>query len=259
MAGNTHQDPGFCYNEQVMAAYKVLQDIEAEDKLVGPMTARQLLYAGVASGFLFIGYLVGDKTSWWAMVAFLVPALPFIYLAAPLGQDQPNDIWLLAKLNYFLRPRKRTWHQAGKTQRVIIKSKASPARPATSRDTGEVIESRLKALAHTLDSHPSSLELSGGGLVSGSPVIDPYSSEEHPTAGRFDGLLGAYQAQAQLNSQTRLQAGQIQNQAGEVAVQPPPNQAIINQLAGADDLKVATIAALANQSDPQQGNQPPPN
>ena len=242
-----------------MAAYKVLQDIEAEDKLVGPMTARQLLYAGVASGFLFIGYLVGDRTSWWAMVAFLVPALPFIYLAAPLGQDQPNDIWLLAKLNYFLRPRKRTWHQAGKAQRVIIKSKAPTARPTTNRGTGEAIESRLKALAHTLDSHPGGLELSGAGWVSGSPVIDPYSSEEHPAASRFDGLLGAYQAQTQLNGQARLQAGQPQSQAGLGAVQPPTNQAIINQLASADDLKVATIAALANQPDPQRGNQPPPN
>ena len=31
-----------------MATYKVIQDIEAEDKLIGPLTLRQFIYAGYA-------------------------------------------------------------------------------------------------------------------------------------------------------------------------------------------------------------------
>ena len=37
-----------------MSTYKVLQDIEAEDKLIGPLTLRQFIYALVAA---FNGYL----------------------------------------------------------------------------------------------------------------------------------------------------------------------------------------------------------
>ncbi|MGH7158305.1 MAG: PrgI family mobile element protein [Candidatus Saccharimonadales bacterium] len=32
-----------------MATYKVIQDIEAEDKILGPLTLRQFIYAGVAA------------------------------------------------------------------------------------------------------------------------------------------------------------------------------------------------------------------
>jgi len=37
-----------------MATYKVIQDIEAEDKLVGPLTLRQFIYAAIAA---ICGYL----------------------------------------------------------------------------------------------------------------------------------------------------------------------------------------------------------
>lgn len=232
-----------------MAAYKVLQDIEAEDKLVGPLTAKQLLYAGVASALLFVGYLVGDRTTWWVMLAFLLPALPFIYLAAPLGQDQPNDIWLLARLNYLLRPRKRTWQQATHARQVIIKAKPA-AETAGRREAGEEVDSHLRALANTLDTRAGRFELpAGGGWGGGQPLVDPYLSEEHPAASRFDNLLDAYRAQGQLATQARLQANQASTPAA--GLPPASPSPAINQLAASDDLKVSTIASLANQPAPQ--------
>ena len=229
-----------------MAAYKVLQDIEAEDKLVGPMTAKQLLYAGVASAFLFVGYLVGDRTTWWVMLAFLIPALPFIYLAAPLGQDQPNDIWLLSRLNYLFRARKRTWQQAAHVKRRVV-IKAKPAAVITSRRQADgAVDSHLRALAGTLDTRAGRFELPAGpGWVGGQPLVDPYLSEEHPAASRFDSLLNAYQARAQSATQARLQPDQAQAPATGPLAQVP--SATINQLATTDDLKVSTIANLANQ------------
>ena len=240
-----------------MAAYKVLQDVEAEDKLLGPMTARQLLYAGMASALLFVGYLIADKTNWWVMTIFAIPALPFIYLAAPLGRDQPNDVWLLGRLNYLIRPRKRTWQKGGANQRVIIKAKADKAEQEASRESDEVVDSRLKRLANTLDSRTNQLELtSSGAIATGQPVVDPYLSEEHPTASRFDFLLNRYQDQAQAQTQTQVQSSQVQTWAPS-APQPPINQSpAINQLAATDDLKIATIANLANQPVAQPSYQP---
>lgn len=235
---------------KAMAAYKVLQDVEAEDKLLGPMTARQLLYAGVASAFLFIGYLVADKSNWWVMAIFAIPALPFIYLAAPLGRDQPNDVWLLARLNYIIRPRKRTWQKDGASQRVIVKAKASKDEIVAPPTDDDAVDSRLKRLAGTLDSRTDNIEFPDQEPVGfGQPIVDPYLSEEHPTANRFDLLLNRYQVQAQAQTQAQIQAGQAQTWA-PTAPQPPVSQSpAINQLAAADDLKVATIANLANQPD----------
>ncbi len=241
---------------KVMAAYKVLQDVEAEDKLLGPMTARQLLYAGLASALLFVGYLVADKTNWWVMTIFAIPALPFIYLAAPLGRDQPNDIWLLARLNYLIRPRKRTWQKDGASQRVVIKAKTGKAEPEIPGDSDEVVDSRLKRLANTLDTRTNQFEFPAGETIAiGQPVVDPYLSEEHPTAGRFDFLLNRYQnqAQAQLQAQVQIQSGQIQTWAPTTPQPPISQSAAISQLAATDDLKIATIAGLANQP-PTQTN-----
>lgn len=241
-----------------MAAYKVLQDIEAEDKLLGPMTARQLLYAGVASAFLFVGYLVSGKTSWWAMAVAAVPALPFIYLAAPLGRDQPNDVWLFARLNYYFRPRKRVWQKDGASQRIVVKAQAEKVEVIQNQDSEEVIDSRLKRLANTLDSQTGQIEMPNNQLFGSHPVVDPFLSEEHPTANRFDFLLNRQQQQVQVQQQAQIQAGQQQPQTWAPTVpQPPINQSpAISQLASAGDLKIATIASLANQ--PQPINQPGP-
>ena len=62
-----------------MAAYRVLQDIEAEDKLVGPMTARQLLYAGVAK-CLFVCWLFGRRQSRLVDNGYIFCAGTTIYL-----------------------------------------------------------------------------------------------------------------------------------------------------------------------------------
>jgi len=39
-----------------MATYKVIQDIEAEDKLLGPMTLRQFIYAVIVVVMGFVAF-----------------------------------------------------------------------------------------------------------------------------------------------------------------------------------------------------------
>ena len=54
-----------------MATYKVIQDIEAEDKLVGPLTLRQFIYAGIAAINLYLGFLSLNKHAQFMLVLFL--------------------------------------------------------------------------------------------------------------------------------------------------------------------------------------------
>ena len=44
-----------------MATYKVLQDIEAEDKLLGPLTLRQFVYGAIAVICLYLSYFLTTK------------------------------------------------------------------------------------------------------------------------------------------------------------------------------------------------------
>ena len=80
-----------------MATYKVIQDIEADDKLFGPLSLKQFIFAGTALGISFLAFVVASNTVIYAAIPFipfiLVPAI----LAAPLGRDQPTEIWLAAQ------------------------------------------------------------------------------------------------------------------------------------------------------------------
>lgn len=134
-----------------MATYKVIQDIEAEDKLVGPLSLRQFLYAGivVVSGFIAFKLVF---VAWWLAIPFIPHMILFTVLAAPFGRDQPSEIWLLAKIRFFLKPRRRIWDQSGIKELVTITVPKRVERNLTNNLTQTEVRSRLKALANTIDS-----------------------------------------------------------------------------------------------------------
>ncbi|MDB5160610.1 MAG: hypothetical protein JWO99_873 [Candidatus Saccharibacteria bacterium] len=95
-----------------MATYKVPQDVEADDKLIGPFSFRQFIY-------LIIVALSG-AAAWGLSQLFIglaIIPLPVILLfgalALPLRKDQPMEIYLAAIISYYLKPHKRLWDPDG--------------------------------------------------------------------------------------------------------------------------------------------------
>jgi hypothetical protein len=80
-----------------VATYKVLQDIEAEDKLVGPLSLKQFIYAGIAALCLYICFLGLSKHFPYILIIFLPVALTAGFLAFPFGGQQPTEIWAAPK------------------------------------------------------------------------------------------------------------------------------------------------------------------
>jgi hypothetical protein len=103
-----------------VATYKVIQDIEAEDKILGPLTLRQFIFALVGSFFTYLSFLVLTKGLPVLLIIFLPPALFCWLFAFPFGRDQPTEIWFLAKLRFWFLPRKRLWDQTGVIELVTI-------------------------------------------------------------------------------------------------------------------------------------------
>ena len=133
-----------------MAQYKILQDIEAEDKLLGPLTLRQFIYAVIVVCLGFVGFKLGTVHP-LLVVPFLPPLVFFALLAAPFGRDQSSEVWLLAKIKYFIFPRNRIWNQDGIQHLVTITApKVEPKAVIKDFDKVEAT-SRLKALAATMD------------------------------------------------------------------------------------------------------------
>ncbi|MFZ1323861.1 MAG: PrgI family protein [Candidatus Saccharimonadales bacterium] len=140
-----------------MATYKVLQDIEAEDKLLGPLSLKQFIFAAMTIGMGVAIFFIGAspapiflKTP--LILGLLFPMLLTGFLAAPFGHDQPNEIWLLARISFMFRPRKRIWNQDGAKELVTITVPKQEAHVYTNGLTQSEVRSRLSALANTVDS-----------------------------------------------------------------------------------------------------------
>lgn len=134
-----------------MATYKVIQDIESEDKLLGPFTLHQFIYAAIVIVMGFIAFKLATVNP-LMVLPFLLPMCFFGLLAAPFGHDQSSEVWLLAKVRFFLKPRKRIWNQSGIQDLVTITVPKKVESHLTDGLSQTEVRSRLKALANTIDS-----------------------------------------------------------------------------------------------------------
>ena len=146
-----------------MAIYKIIQNIEARDQLIWKLDLRQFIYALVAATLVFIGYLIGAQIGFWFLVLMVILCLPFVFLAIPLNRDQPNDVWLLARLNFLLRPRLRLWSQLGNSYKFLIVKAAfsdslqtNISQPASSSE----LQAQIQNLSSLLDSRGRSIKQS---------------------------------------------------------------------------------------------------
>lgn len=136
-----------------MAVYKVPQDVEADDKLIGPFSFRQFIY-------LIIVAISGAAAFGLSQLFIPLAILPlpviifFAALALPLRKDQPMETYLSAVVSfYFLKPRRRFWQPDGIDSFVTI----IPPKDADIRRTKDLNEDeatrRLGYLADLVDSH----------------------------------------------------------------------------------------------------------
>lgn len=135
-----------------MATYKVLQDIEAEDKFVGALTLKQFILIGATAVGLYLSFFFFSKGIW--IVALILFPFEVVtgFLGFPWGRDQPTETWLLAKLRFYFKPRKRIWDQTGMQELVKITAPKKVEQVLTDGLSSTEVKSRLKALADTIDS-----------------------------------------------------------------------------------------------------------
>lgn len=133
-----------------MASYKVPQNVEADDKLLGPFSFRQFIYLIVA----IMGIAMG-----WGLAQLFIPLaiipLPIILLfgalALPLRKDQPMEVYLAAVVSFYLKPRKRLWIPDGKQSLVEIIAPHVKEVQRTKDISQAEAEQRLSYLANIVD------------------------------------------------------------------------------------------------------------
>lgn len=134
-----------------MATYKVPQDVEAEDKLLGPFTFRQFIYLIIVAVMGFFAFTLWQLLPILAIVPVPVMLL-FAVLALPLRKDQPMETYLAAIISFYIKPRIRLWDPDGVESRVEITAPKVAEISLVKNISGDEAERRFAYLAQIVDS-----------------------------------------------------------------------------------------------------------
>ena len=117
--------------------YKIPQDVQIEDKIVGPLTLKQLIILGIGGGFTYAIYTILAKQYYievWllptAIPGLLTLAITFLKIGGiPFGK------WVLLMIEYFVKPKKRVFVMGG-ADMYMYTLFADKTKKAQTKDTG---------------------------------------------------------------------------------------------------------------------------
>jgi hypothetical protein len=146
-----------------MAVYKVPQDVEAEDKFVGPLTFKQFLFFGGAAITGYLIFLLFSRGLAFLGIVFIPIFIFFAVLAFPWNKDQSTEMWLAARIRFLFFPRKRIWNQSGIKELVTITVPKRDVHVYSDGLSQDQVKGRLSALASVIDSRGWALKNLPGG------------------------------------------------------------------------------------------------
>lgn len=127
------------------------QDVEADDKLIGPFSFRQFVYLLIAGGLIALAAGLFQLFPLLALIP-VPPTLLFLALALPLKKDQPMETYLAAIVSYYLKPRTRRWVTGQKESTILITAPKKIEEVRTRNLSQEEATHRLSFLADIVDS-----------------------------------------------------------------------------------------------------------
>ena len=131
--------------------YKVPQDVEAEDKLLGPFSFRQFIFLIIAVVSLGAAYILARILLPLGLIPVPI-ALFFGALALPLRKDQPMEVYLAAVISFMLKPKKRLWQPDGIEYLVEVTAPKTEEKTYGSGYDQAEVRRRLSYLANLVDS-----------------------------------------------------------------------------------------------------------
>lgn len=162
-----------------MASYKVPQDVEADDKLLGPFSFRQFIYLMIVGGAIVLAVALFQVFPLLAIIPVPI-AIFFAILALPLKKDQPMETYLAAIVSFYLKPNRRFWIP-GQSESTILITAPKKVEENRVRDiTQEEASHRLSFLANIVDTEGYAIKNAN------SPMRDEFYAEAYNTTDMFD-------------------------------------------------------------------------
>jgi hypothetical protein len=204
-----------------MSVYKVAQDVEADDKLIGPFSFRQFIYLVIVAISIALGWGLSQIS-----IALIIIPLPIIIffgaLALPLKKDQPMETYLAAILSFHLKSKRRMWIPDGDEAMVEV---IAPKEVETSRikDLSQIeAERRLSYLADIVDTQGWAVRGVAVPEANSSMTSDVYYAAQQTEDVLSDdgGVAANFEAMIHSSDQKRQQ--QVRDDFQAAAANPTP-------------------------------------
>ncbi len=223
-----------------MAVYKVPQDVEAEDKLIGPFSFRQFIYLIVAALGIFLAWALSR-----IFIGLFILPVPIIVamlaLALPLRKDQPMETYLIAMLKFFFKPRHRLWDPEGTISLVEITAPKVVEGPQTKGFNADEASQRLSYLAQVVDTQGWSTR----GAVSGNDSMsDIFVADASHAEDILDETASVSQAFSQKIAQADNAHLEAVRQQFQTATQQPADP-VVSQAPSQDPVATPVMSPVA--------------
>ncbi|MFA5926720.1 MAG: PrgI family protein [Patescibacteria group bacterium] len=128
--------------------YKVPQNIDMQDRIIGPLTMIQFIYAIVGTGAAYSLYMTLPKPlNLIAAVPVLIFTICIVFIKI---NERPFLNFFLAMIEFLSAPKKRVWHHGSVDNlKVIIYSNKDNSKQKAA--VKHVSEDEIKKLAKKLD------------------------------------------------------------------------------------------------------------
>ncbi len=140
----------------MMGTYKVPQNVEAEDKILGPLSLKQFIYAVIGIGYGALMFLMFKSVIVIWIFLGLPPMLFMLALGLYQREDQPLETFVVAVFQFIVRPKQRIWEKEPITEVFRVEPPKVKVE-AHQRDPREV-RSQLAQLADLVDTRGWSIK-----------------------------------------------------------------------------------------------------
>lgn len=115
-----------------MLQYKIPQNVEVEDTIIGPITMRQLIVLAIGGGIAYLFYITLAKTYFFEVWG--PPVIFFSLMSICIAFVEIRNIsfvkWVLLMFETMMLPKKRVWDKRQSTQFIFqqVSSSKSPTK-----------------------------------------------------------------------------------------------------------------------------------
>ena len=256
-----------------MGQYKVPQDVEAEDHILGPLTFRQFIYGLMGFGWGALSFAIFRGVPVVMIIVGFPPTMLLLLLAFYTRDGQNFEQILIAMVGFFAASRKRLWVKEDAIETFHVEAPPQIAE-VTQRDPEQVMAS-LEKISRLIDSrgwnlpqnhdnesikpsvaHQDRLVVPNAPQPQEDPAADMLDLQQSPLAQNLANLLQGAQedAKAQAVSQmgAPIQPHHRKRAGGSSISDVTPNQSddILKLATQSDDLSVSQVAAQATRLAP---------